>query len=87
MLNWTVWNRTVFDIETVLTQNWIVLYNYLNELNSLKKKCFSQLKCVLMLNWIILNRTDYIHKNRFGVKEPKRLICHKTQPTNSGDSV
>ena len=25
MQNWIVWNRTVFDIETVLTLNWIVL--------------------------------------------------------------
>ena len=24
MLNWIVWNRTVFDIETVLMLNWIV---------------------------------------------------------------
>ena len=24
MLNWIVWNGTVFDIETVLTLNWIV---------------------------------------------------------------
>ena len=24
MLNWIVWNVTVFDTETVLTQNWIV---------------------------------------------------------------
>ena len=23
MLNWIVWNWTVFDIETVLTLNWI----------------------------------------------------------------
>ena len=23
MLNWTVWNRTVFDIETILILNWI----------------------------------------------------------------
>ena len=23
MLNWIVWNGTVFDIETVLTLNWI----------------------------------------------------------------
>ena len=22
MLNWTVWNGTAFDIETVLTPNW-----------------------------------------------------------------
>ena len=36
MLNWIIWNWTVFDIETVLTLNWIVIYNYLNKLNSLK---------------------------------------------------
>ena len=24
MLNWIVWNETVFDIQTVLTLNWIV---------------------------------------------------------------
>ena len=26
MLNWVVWNGTVFDIETVLTLNWIFKY-------------------------------------------------------------
>ena len=26
MLNWIVWNGTVFDIETVLTLNKIVIY-------------------------------------------------------------
>ena len=26
MLNWIVWNGTVSDIETVLTQNWMVYY-------------------------------------------------------------
>ena len=25
MLNWTVWNGTVFKIETILILNWIVL--------------------------------------------------------------
>ena len=29
---------------------------------------FWPLNCVLMLNWIGLNRTDYLHKNGFGVK-------------------
>ena len=33
MLNWNVGNWTVFDIETVLTQKWIVIYNCLNSLN------------------------------------------------------
>ena len=39
-----------------------------NCLNSLKWKCFWQLNCVLMLNWTVFNRTDYLHKNGFGVK-------------------
>ena len=26
MLHWIVWNGTVFDIETVFTLNWIVIY-------------------------------------------------------------
>ena len=50
MLGWIVWNWTVFDIETVLTLNWIVIYNCLNKLSGLKWKCFWQLNCVLMLN-------------------------------------
>ena len=29
MLNWIIWNWTVFDIETVLTLNWIVIYEAL----------------------------------------------------------
>ena len=65
MLNWIVWNWTIFDIETVLTLAWIVIYNCLN---SLKLNCLWQLNCVLMLNWTVLIRTDYLHKNGFGVK-------------------
>ena len=38
--------------------------------------------CVLMLNWIVWNRTDYLYKHGFDVKYQRRLICHKTQPTN-----
>ena len=84
LLNWIVWNGTVFDIETVISQNWIVIYrtvltfncvptklaelNCLNKLNSLKQKCFWQLNWVLMLNWIVRNRTDNLDKNGYGVK-------------------
>ena len=32
-----------------------------------------------MLNWIVLNRTDYLHKNGFGINNLQRLIVHKTQ--------
>ena len=28
ILNWIIWNWTVFDIETVLTLNWIVVYHH-----------------------------------------------------------
>ena len=34
-----------------------------------------------MLNWIVWNRTDYLHKNGFGVNNLQRLILHKTQQT------
>ena len=50
-------------------------------MNSLKWKCFWQLNCVLMLNWIIFNKTDYLHKNGFGVNNLQRLIYHKTKQT------
>ena len=43
---------------------------------------FWQFNCVLMLNWIVWNRADYLHINGFGVKKLQRLICHKIQPTN-----
>ena len=26
-----------------------------------------------MLNWTVLNRTDYLHKNGFGVKWPTKV--------------
>ena len=64
MLNWNVLNWTVFDIETVLTLNWIVIYNYLNKLNILKQMFLQP----PMINWIVLNRSDYLHKIAFGVK-------------------
>ena len=59
-----LWNE-LFNIEvfwhlTVSKQN---LYLYLAEL-----VLFWQLNCVLMLNWIVWNSTDYFHKNGFGVK-------------------
>ena len=53
------------------------LYLYWTELAELelfeqtekfKIEIFWQLKCVLMVNWIAWNRTDYFYKNWFGVK-------------------
>ena len=35
-----------------------------------------------MLNWIVLNRTDYLHKMDLELDNRQRLICHKTQQTN-----
>ena len=28
--------------------------------------------CVLMLNWFLLNGTDYLHKNGFGINKPNQ---------------
>ena len=38
-----------------------------------------------MLNWIVWNRTDYLHENDLELNYRQRLICHKkptNQPTN-----
>ena len=40
-----------------------------------------------MLNRIVWNRTDYLHKNGLGVKWPTNLIHHKNQPTNQPTTV
>ena len=32
----------------------------------MKQKCFWQLNCVVRLNWIVWNRTDYLYKNGIG---------------------
>ena len=42
------------------------MYLYSTELAELE--LFWHLKCVLMLNWIVWNRADYLHKNGFSVK-------------------
>ena len=64
MLNWIVWNNCFSTLK---------LYVHLTELLHITfwivwNKCFWLLNCVLMLKWIVLNRTDYLHKNGFGVK-------------------
>ena len=35
-----------------------------------------------MLNWIVMNGTDYLHKMDLALNNLQRLICHKTQQTN-----
>ena len=35
-----------------------------------------------MLNRIVLNRTDYLHKMDLVLNNLQKLICHKTQQTN-----
>ena len=36
-----------------------------------------------MGNWIVLNRTDYLHKMDLALNNLQGLICHKTQQTKS----
>ena len=54
MLNWIVWNWTVFDIETVLILNWIVVYRTVLTFYCVKK-IFTNAK----LNWI---RTVWLNR-------------------------
>ena len=35
-----------------------------------------------MLNWIVLNRTDYLHEMDLVLNNLQSLICDKTQQTN-----
>ena len=35
-----------------------------------------------MLNWIVLNRADYLHKMDLALNNLQRLKCHKIQQTN-----
>ena len=46
MLNWIVWNGTVFDCEIVLTFNWIFWNRTLLTFNCVYAKS------ILILNWI-----------------------------------
>ena len=46
MLNWIVWNGAVFDIEILLTLNWIVIYRTVLTFK------YVLTKSVLILNWI-----------------------------------
>ena len=57
MLNRIVWNGNVFEIETVLTLNWIVWY----------RKLYLHLNCVLMLNWIVWNGTVFDIETCFSI--------------------
>ena len=96
MLNWIVWNGTVFDFETVLTLNWIMIYRY----TIYGIYMFWHLtKYLLILNWISWIRTVWLNwiawnRNVFEIQlticikidlvlnNLQRLICHKTQPNN-----
>ena len=40
MLNWIVWNGTVFDVETVLIVNWIVWNRTVLTLTVCKQKLY-----------------------------------------------
>ena len=44
-------------------------------------KIYLHLNCVLILNWIVWNRTIFI-KMDLALNNLQRLICHKTQTTN-----
>ena len=54
----------------------------------MKWKRFWQLNYILILNWIVFNRTDYIYiKMDLALNNLQRLISHKTQETNQSEST
>ena len=55
MLSWITWNRTVFDIQTVLMLNWIVL-----NITVLTFRCV-QTKTILKLDWIAWIRIVWLN--------------------------
>ena len=85
MLDWIVWNRTVFDIESVLRLNWIVWIrtvwiNWIawnrNVFLTIKLCTYAKLNC-LKLELIICIKMELALNNL------QRLMCHKTQTTYS----
>ena len=42
-----------------------------------------ELNYVLILNWIVWNRTVYMYKNGFGINSPWWLMWHKTNPNQN----
>ena len=42
-----------------------------------------ELNCVLMLNWIVWNRTVYMYKNEFIINNLQWLMYHKTKPNQT----
>ena len=40
-----------------------------------------------MLNWIVLNRTDYLHKMELALNNLQGLICDKTQQTKPNQTT
>ena len=59
MLNCAAWNKAVFDIETVLTLNWIVWNRTVLTFNSLWTESILILKWNVWLNWIAWNRNFF----------------------------
>ena len=75
MLNWFVWNRTVFDNVTVFTLYWIDrsrLYWFVWIRTVWKKKWL--LNCVFILNRILWNTAVYLNKNGLALNNRKWLI-------------
>ena len=55
MLNWIVWNRTVFDIGTLLKVNWIVWNRIVLVFNCLSKKTLSKITVCEPYNYAAMN--------------------------------
>ena len=80
ILNWLFLKyRTVFTSNCVQTKSVIIL-NWISWIRTVwinwiawNRNVFSQLNCVLMLNRIVWNKTDYLYENEFDIKYPTKV--------------
>ena len=56
---------------------------YLCKTELLKRELFWRLNCVLMLSWIVWNKTVYCNKMDLALNNLQWLICLKTKPNKT----
>ena len=77
MLNWIIWNGTVFVIVTLLTLKWIVINRTVLTFSCVNKiYTYSRYTELFEVELIISIKMDLALNNL------QRLICYKPQPTD-----
>ena len=68
------WQLTFCKKKTILISNYFFLKKtvWVNS-NAWYGNVFLQLNCVVMLNWMVWNRTVYLHQHWFSIKYPAKV--------------